>query len=94
MKLVINRCFGGFTLSDELMVMLNATDPYAYSFYSERSNENLVRLVETLGTERASGSCAQLEVVTLPDNTTDYRISDYDGVESVLYVVDGKIHSL
>lgn len=94
MKLVVNRCFGGFTLSDELVRLLNATSPYEYDEYSKRSDESLVRLVETLGSNRASGAFAELEVVTLPENTTDYRIADYDGVETVWYVVDGKIHKL
>lgn len=94
MKLVVNRCFGGFTLSEELMRLLNATSPYEYDEYSKRSDESLVGLVEHIGSKRASGAFAQLEVVTLPKNTTDYRITDYDGVETVWYVVDGKIHRL
>ena len=30
--------------------------------------------------------------MTIPDNATDWDIEDYDGNETLIYVVDGKIH--
>lgn len=83
---------GGFALSDELMGLLGTTDPYEYDDCSTRSDERLVSLVGQLGSKRASGYFAQLEVVELPEGTTDYRISEYDGFERVWYAVDGKIY--
>jgi hypothetical protein len=88
MKLVINRDYGVFhiepTIAEELHV-----DPYDTD---ARYNPRLIEAVEKLGTERASGYCGCLKVVELPDNTTDHYIDEYDGFETVYYVVDGKIH--
>ena len=30
-------------------------------------------------------------VIELPDNATDFDIQDYDGIETIVFVVDGKI---
>ena len=89
MKLVINVCYGGYGLSEEAEALLGGEEE-AYEY--ERNDERLIEVVEELGTERASGDYAELKVVELPENTTDYYINKYDGLESVLYVVDGKIH--
>lgn len=89
MKLVINVCYGGYGLSEEAEALLGGEEE-AYEY--ERSDEKLIKVVEELGVEKASGDYAELKVVELPENTTDYYINKYDGLESVLYVVDGKIH--
>lgn len=95
-KIVINRCFGSFGLSekvmDRLVEMLGYDeDGYIRDFDGERDNPNLVAVVEELGDE-ANAMCAKLEIVEIPDEATDYYIDEYDGLESVIYVVDGKIH--
>jgi hypothetical protein len=46
-----------------------------------RSDANLVRVVEELGDE-ASGDCAELKVVEIPDGV-DWQIDEYDGTESI-----------
>lgn len=96
MKVVINRCFGSFSLSNEACEMLNC-DKYDY-FYDVnddyiRANANLISVVESLGCEKASGYMSKLQIVEIPDETTDFMISDYDGVETLIYVVDGKIYT-
>lgn len=48
---------------------------------SERHDEALVEAVETLGSKKSSGSCAQLKVIEIP--ITVYNIEEYDGYESV-----------
>lgn len=87
MKIVINDCYGGFGLSEEAMDMLEINDDYSI----DRTNPVLIDVVEELG-GRASGYCANLVTVEIPDEATDYYISEYDGMETVIYVVDGKIH--
>lgn len=87
MKLVINSCYGGFGLSDKALQMLGIEDEYDL----ERNDPKLVEVVEALG-EEANGECAELEVVELPEDTTDYSIEEYDGSETVIYVVNGKLH--
>lgn len=42
--------------------------------------------------EGVSGESAKLVVVDIPDEATDYIVQEYDGMESVIYVVDGIIY--
>lgn len=57
-----------------------------------RTSPNAIRIVEELGSEAVSGPSSHIEVVEIPNNVTDWQINDYDGSESIIYVVDGKIH--
>ena len=88
MKVILNKCFGGFNINETI------AKKYGVDAYDEsaRYNENIINLIES-GTD-CSGLFAQLEVVELPENTTDCEINDYDGFESIIYVVDGKIHHM
>jgi hypothetical protein len=47
----------------------------------ERDDPTLVQVVETLG-EKANGMCANLSIEDLPKGTL-YRITEYDGYESI-----------
>lgn len=87
MKVVVNRCFGGFGISEEAKKILD-TD---FNWLIERTDEQLIALIEEKGSEFCSGYCAELEVVEIPENATDWEISEYDGFEEIIYVVDGKI---
>ena len=81
-KVVINDCFGGYGLSREAYEFLGMPwDNYGYAYEDDRTNPKLIECVETLG-ERASGRCASLTVVEIPDNV-DWYIDDYDGSESI-----------
>ena len=52
-----------------------------------------IEFMERCGTEFASGNLAKLEVVEVPDQTTDWRIvTDERGSERLFYVVDGKLY--
>lgn len=77
MKIVINRCFGGFGLSEEAMKLLGIE----YAWDIRRDDPKLVEVVEKLG-NAANGSCSELIVVEIPDDVK-YNISDYDGVETI-----------
>lgn len=133
MKLVVNKCFGGFGLSYEaedmyaersgfklfryiqtkykfqdgrdlferashetersLCVFTFKKDQgdsfedwpkdesYWYSRDIERNDPILVEVVETLG-EKASGSCAYLQITEIPDDVK-FDIQEYDGQEWV-----------
>ena len=91
-KFVINNCFGGFELSDEANKMLNGftVDQYGYNDYSMRSDSDLIEVVEKLG-DKANGTYSELKVVEVPDNITDWMITDYDGLETLYVVENGKI---
>ena len=86
MKVVINSCYGGFSLSKKGSERLNEleknaqVDPkYGFVYNTERHNPNLIKVVEELGKE-ANGSCANLQIIEIPDGV-DYTVKDYDGFE-------------
>ena len=84
MKIVINKCYGGFELSKRAQALM----PYGYM---NRNDLALVNCVELLGKD-ASGSYAKLRIVEIPDDATDWEVEEYDGFEWLTYVVDGKIY--
>lgn len=77
MKIVINRCFGGFGLSEEARALLGVE----YAWDIQRDDPRLVEVVERLG-KAANGQCSELRVVEIPDGV-EYNLSDYDGVETI-----------
>lgn len=114
MKVVINRCYGGFGLSKEAFeLLLNKkgiefeTRPaefrlkdgdldyykkgqlgveeaflWDHSLTENRSDPDLIAVVEELGEESASGWAAELKIVDIPDDVV-YDIHEYDGIEWV-----------
>lgn len=87
MKLVINTCYGGFDLPDEVLEELGYSNAGSINI---RGDLRLIKMIEE-NPERLMCNFAKLEVVEIPDTATDYMIDDYDGMESVLYVLNGKI---
>ncbi len=94
MKILINTCYGGFSVSKKLYEALGLVwEDYGYlenkdfdivkdhpSVY--RSHPRLIEAVETLGLEASSGPYVQLKIVEIPDNISWY-LNDYDGIESI-----------
>lgn len=86
MKIVINKCYGGFSLSEAAYKELGLEwDGYGYGHSDDRASPDLVAVVEKLG-EAASGNFGELKVVDIPDGI-DYRIEDYDGIE---WIAEGR----
>lgn len=82
MKVVINVCYGGFGLSKAAYKFMGIRwDGYGFKFDDDRTNPELVKCVEALG-EKASGSCAELKVVEIPDGI-EWEIAEYDGNERI-----------
>lgn len=93
MKIVINTCFGGFSISDAAVAEYfrltgKEITNYGHNFNEEddfwtveRNDPALVEIVEQMG-ERADGDAARLKVVEIPEGI-DWYISDYDGVEHI-----------
>jgi hypothetical protein len=87
-KVVINTCFGGFSLSRP------ATEVYAerkgistfdvYMFDIARDDVDLVHVVENMGW-LADGDCARLKVVEIPADVV-WIIKEYDGAEHIAEV--------
>lgn len=86
-KMVLNKCYGGFGLSEEARKVLDVD----WLGDLDRTDARLVEMVED-DPEAVRGSFAKLQVVSLPDETTDYHIDEYDGFETVTYVLNGKLH--
>jgi len=82
MKIVINKCWGGFGLSaagvEEILRRGGAT---ADSWEIERTDPILVEMVEE-DSSLYSGSSSRLHVVEIPDGV-EWFIHDYDGQEHV-----------
>lgn len=97
MKVVINKCYGGFSLSKE------ACELYAerkglklgewnksWGFYEggdfydreiKRDDPVLVQIVDELG-PKADGNFAELRIVEIPDDV-EWEVYEYDGYEHV-----------
>ena len=84
MKIVINGDWGGFCLTKKVARILGV-ETYDDSD-AIRTNPTLIKMLEE------GKKINDLEVVEIPDNATDYMIREYDGNESIIYVVDGKLH--
>ena len=82
MKIVINKAYGGFSFPDEY----HKTDDEWFSVQDDlRSDPELIQLVEN------GCSNSDLAVVEIPDEATDWELDEYDGWETITYVVDGKL---
>ena len=90
MKMVLNKSFGTFSLSSDACAALNLSSPYDDI---DRNDDKLVKVVSEMG-PKANGRSSILKVVEIPSNATDFMINDYDGFETVIYVVDGKLHKI
>ncbi len=55
---------------------------YFSTYDIDRDDPDLISVVEELGSEKASGDFAELEIVEIPDDV-NYEIDDYDGMESI-----------
>jgi hypothetical protein len=81
-KIVVNKCYGGFSLSKAACIELGIEwDGYGYFLGDDRSNTRLVEVVEKLG-DKANGRHASLRVVEIPDDI-EWHIEDHDGMEHV-----------
>lgn len=81
MKMVINASYGGFGLGVD-----EQYEDWVLNLECDRTNAELVEFVETHPDE-----CGDLAVITIPDEATDWEMDEYDGWESVIYVLNGKI---
>lgn len=96
MKIVLNKQYGGFGVSSEFLAEWNVKHPdkaceYSFQMENYRTDADFVDAVEQAGT--LYGGFGALRVITFPDTATDWMIEDYDGLERVIYVVDGKLHT-
>lgn len=89
MKIVVNGTYGGFhyptkfceRYSLERYDWMDYTDDDEYRFH-----DILIDWVE-----KNPRDSEGLRVIDIPDNATDWQVNEYDGLESIICVIDGKI---
>lgn len=88
-KVVINRCYGGFSLSKELGDILiekyGIGQQCRFGYWLpddiERHDKRLISAIEDLGLDKSSGMCSKLSIETI--HCAMYRIDEYDGMETL-----------
>lgn len=87
-RIVINKRYGGFGLSEEAFNLYKTKkgidDEWLSAYDIERDDPILIEIVEKLGKE-ADGECAKLKIVDIPDDVK-WQIEEYDGTEWVAEV--------
>jgi hypothetical protein len=91
-KIVINKCYGGFSLSQDVKALYQKiTSKVARDgSWDEDADVNrddpvLIQVIESVGVENAGGTYASLCIVEIPDDVPEdgWIIQEYDGVEWV-----------
>lgn len=83
MKIVINDCSGGFSLSAKALICYHDLTGISLPCQGRdvsRTDPDLIRVIEKLGQEAASGGFARLVIIELAAGTK-YRIQEHDGLE-------------
>ena len=91
MKIVLNKCYGGFSLSEYAEELLGLSDGW-YDEMEVRQDAQFIAYIEAFGAKRMGGYSAELVIVEIPDECTDWELDEYDGFESIVYVVNGKLY--
>ena len=86
MKIIINYDVGGYCVPDEIVELFGLKNPWDGNNHAVRTNPLFIQWVEAHEDE------TDLVVVEIPQEVTDYIIQECDGIETVLYVLDGKIY--
>ena len=89
MLMVLNKCWGGFSLSEQAAEVLGLDSGYSDI---DPTDPALIALIQERGSDWVSGRCAKLRIVEIPEEATDWEMNEYDGIESITYVVGGKLY--
>lgn len=100
MKVVVNRGTGGFDLPEPVRAeIVSRGISFNEDDYRDRSNLEVISMLEECGIDECgyvigTPRYSSLEIIDIPDGVTDFRIfwNDEYTYETLVYVVDGKIH--
>jgi hypothetical protein len=96
MNVIINKCYGGYGLSNEAIALYLTKKGIEYSFdgrnfivddqrffvYTiQRHDPVLIEVIKELG-NKANGSCAELQIISIPKHA-GYSLDEYDGMETI-----------
>jgi hypothetical protein len=97
MKVLLNKCYGGFGLSEKVYHEMGwEWDNYGFGYshyeihdeiYDEmkmRTDPKLIAAIEKIGLEESSGICAKIFIEEIDDDTS-FEIDGYDGYERLRY---------
>ncbi len=91
-KIVINKCYGGFSLSSDVKALykkITSKVPRDGSWDADtdigRDDPVLIQVIESVGVENAGGMHSSLRIVEIPDDVPEdgWIIQEYDGIEWV-----------
>ena len=94
MKVVINKTYGGFSVTKEVFKELNIKrNGYGFlhskdfgidskNSYQYRTDNRLIKAIQKIGEEASSGDHTELRVISIPDDV-EWDIEEYDGAEWV-----------
>ena len=84
MKVVYNAMYGGFGFSEEFVTEFKKRHPEKSldKWSVERSDPDVIALLEEMGSDESSGYCANLQIEKIPDDV-EFEIGEYDGMETV-----------
>jgi hypothetical protein len=94
MKIAINVCFGGFSVSEEVYKELGIKwDGYGFlgnkdfgicsdDYLAFRSNTKFIEAIEKVGINQSSGCSSKIKIIDIPGGI-DYYIDDFDGNETI-----------
>jgi len=92
-EVVINICWGGYSLSEEMIDRLKEVvddvtlDNILYNkSIKYRSNTELVRIVKEAGNTTDEGT--KLKIISIPEDAIDPYVEVYDGME---WVAEGRV---
>lgn len=87
MKIVVNRAYGGFSVSKAFLDSICEGYNHVYDCDKFRHDSRLIEYIEKYGAEKASGNGSCLAVVEVPKGKK-YIIVDYDGFERAKTIDD------
>lgn len=88
MKIVIHVNYGGFHYPEKFC-QCYGVERYDWMDYDYDEYRFDIRLIDWV--EKNLQDSEGLQVINIPDNATDWQILEYDGLESIICVIDGKI---
>ena len=96
MKIAINTVYGGYELPEEFFETHPDKDRFEYNCYDEtgttRIDPDVISFIELYGPNGYEGTWSHIEIVDIPDDASDWELEEYDGLERIVYVQDGKLH--
>jgi hypothetical protein len=91
-QIVINRCFGGFSLSEKVVLLYRSitthipkTEGWFANADIRRDDPDLIKIITEVGLEASAGTFSNLKIIEIPDDIPEdgWEIQDYDGIEWV-----------